>query len=204
MIAWLAKQLRYLFGFLRTNDSPRQIAMGFALGVVLGLTPKGNLLAVFMASLLFSLRVNISAGMLSALIVSFGAHLCDPVSDAIGHWLLSAPALRPFWTRLYNLPVVPWSGFNNTLILGSFVLGWLLVYPTFRATLPPITRWQKYQAARKQARAAALKAADESLNGATISISSPEAAVARERLRRQRFRQFLAEVESISQYRGAA
>src|SRR5690606_34811882 len=155
MIAWLANQLRHFFGFLFTHESPRQIAMGFALGVVLGLIPKGNLLAVFMATLLLSLRVNKSAGMLSAVLVSFGAYLCDPLADRIGSALLLSPALKPLWTWLYNLPVVPWTDFNNTVVLGSFVLGWMLVYPVYRAALPAATRWQAYRAAWKQKRASA-------------------------------------------------
>lgn len=213
MISWLAQQLRYLFGFLWTNDSPRQIACGIALGVVLGLTPKGNLLAVLVATLLLALRVNPQAGMLSALLVSFVTPWCDPLADVIGQSLLASPRLHPLWTRLYNIPLVPWSGFNNTLVLGSFTLGWLLFYPTYRASLPAVARWQAFRKQRRQNAGPGKAAA--ATNGAAILqppdeirsiaiMDSPEAARAREMLRRRRFRDFVAEVESLSQRRGAA
>src|SRR6188508_3330755 len=121
MVTWLTRQFRYLFKLLHTNDSPRQLAFGVALGLVLGLTPKGNLLAVCLAMLLLTLRVNVQAGMLSALGSSFLAAWFDPVSHRIGEFLLNAPALRNVWTKLYNTPFVPWTDFNNTIVLGSFV-----------------------------------------------------------------------------------
>jgi uncharacterized protein (TIGR03546 family) len=55
-----------------------------------------------------------------------------PWLDALGSWLLAgSPGLVPVWTALYNMPVVPLSNYNNTVVLGSLV-GWIvLVLPIF-------------------------------------------------------------------------
>ena len=45
--------------------------------------------------------------------------------------LLTAPSLRPLWTTCYNMPLVPYTNFNNTVVLESLV-GWLvLVVPIY-------------------------------------------------------------------------
>src|SRR4029453_10490398 len=103
--------------------SPRQLALGCAFGLLLGLLPKGNLLAAFVALLFFTLRVNLSAGMLSALFISFIAGYFDPINHRLGLLLLNAAPLQPLWKRFYNTPFVPWTRFNNTVVLGSFALG---------------------------------------------------------------------------------
>ena len=47
--------------------------------------------------------------------------ILDPLFDKIGAALLNAAGLREFWTTLYNVPLVPFTNFNNTVTLGSFV-----------------------------------------------------------------------------------
>ena len=67
-----------------------------------------------------------------ALFVPLGFML-DPVFHAIGLGLLQAPSLRELWTSMYNTPLVPYTNFNNTIVLGS-VVGWLaLAVPIFFA-----------------------------------------------------------------------
>ena len=61
MYAWL-RPVRALLTLLSSADSPRQIALGFALGMLVGLVPKGNLIAVALVTLLFAARVNLGWG----------------------------------------------------------------------------------------------------------------------------------------------
>jgi uncharacterized protein (TIGR03546 family) len=54
--------------------------------------------------------------------------ILDPAFDRIGHALLmETPALTPMWTSWFNAPLVPYTNFNNTVVLGSFV-GWLVLF----------------------------------------------------------------------------
>ena len=82
-------------------------------------------------ALLLLLNVSFGAGMLAwALFVPLGFAL-DPVFDRVGHALLTSRALVPLWTSWFNAPLVPYTNFNNTVVLGS-VAGWLALFvPVF-------------------------------------------------------------------------
>jgi len=78
------------------------------------------------------------------------------VFDRIGADLLAAPSLRPLWTSWFNTPLVPYTNFNNTVVLGSLVCWLLLGIPLFlvsrwgvaryRATVAErVKRWRLYQ-----------------------------------------------------------
>ena len=137
---WLTP-IRFLVEALTAESSSRQLALGFALGLVIGLVPKGNLLAVALVMVLYCLRVNLAAGLCSAVLFSWLGVLTDPFTHQIGLWLLSAESLRSVWTQLYDLPLAPWTGFNNTVVLGSLLLGLALFYPVYRVSEPLAARF---------------------------------------------------------------
>jgi uncharacterized protein (TIGR03546 family) len=94
-------------------------------------------------ALLLVFNVSFGAGMLGwALFVPAG-FLLDPLFHQVGSMLLlGMPALTPLWTTWYNVPVVPYTGFNNTVVLGSFV-GWLLLsLPIFFAARYGVARYR--------------------------------------------------------------
>lgn len=56
-----------------------------------------------------------------------GAFLLDPLMDQVGKLLLRQPALDHFWTEMAKAPVLPWLHFNNSMVLGAFLLGVLTI-----------------------------------------------------------------------------
>ncbi len=134
------RPLRFLAAALSAQHSSRQLALGFALGMLVGLVPKGNLTAFLLLTILCSTRVNLAAGMLSAFLFSWVGLLTDPLTHRLGNSLLTAPTLQTFWTSLYSLPVVPWTAFNNTVVLGSLLLGIALWYPVYRFSEPAFAK----------------------------------------------------------------
>ncbi len=132
----IIRPIRLCLKALIAEAKPGQLALGFALGVLIGLVPKGNLIAITLGVVLAASRANLGIGAATIVAVSFLSWLLDPVTDTIGHWLLTQPALQTFWTKLYNMPVMPWTDFNNTIVLGSFVLGLVQLYPTYRLSKP--------------------------------------------------------------------
>ena len=130
---WI-KLLKNIVTILQSEISPNQVAWGFALGSIMGMTPFSALHGFAVFVLILMLNVNISSATLAALLFSFIGMLLDPLSDKIGHYLLvSNQSLTPFWTNLYNTPVIPFTKFNNTIVLGSFALSLLLFLPAFFA-----------------------------------------------------------------------
>ncbi|MBI4375535.1 MAG: TIGR03546 family protein [Elusimicrobia bacterium] len=140
------KLLKNLIVSLQGGADPSHIAAGFALGAALGLIPKGNLFAVLFFLLFFLFRVDKQMAFLCALIFTPVGYALDGPAHAIGLALLSAKFLHPLWTWLYNLPVVPWTRFNNTVVLGNVVLAILFFFPLYlgfkKAVLAYRHRWR--------------------------------------------------------------
>lgn len=130
------------------GDDPRHWAAGFALGAALGLVPKGNLFAVAFILVFFALRLNKGAALLSATAFTPLGWLVDGPAHGIGLALLKADALRGLWTALYDLPVVPLTRFNNTVVLGNLVLGLVLYVPLYFAGLKFIAWYREHMAAK--------------------------------------------------------
>lgn len=137
------KPLRYLAQALAAQESPKQLAAGFALGFAAGLIPKSSLLAHLMLVVIAASQANLGTGYLAALLFSGIGRALDPLLHPIGSFLLSREALRPLWTWAYNLPVVPWTEFNNTVVLGGLVFGAAAAYPVYRLSLPAFEKYSE-------------------------------------------------------------
>ena len=95
--------VRDFLKLLRAGQDPRQIAGGFALGSILGLSPMLTLQGVLICLVILILNVNISAALLALTLCSLGAYLLDPFFHWLGYILLvNVDALHGLWTWLYN------------------------------------------------------------------------------------------------------
>lgn len=128
MVRYIVKLIRVM----HSDTDPRQISLGFSLGMILGLTPLSsphNLL-VLLAVLFF--RVNISAAILSWVVFSLLAFLLDPLFHQIGLFVLTqTDILEGLWTSLYNAPLFPYTRFNNSVVMGSLIFSLLAFYPVY-------------------------------------------------------------------------
>lgn len=114
---------------------PGRLAAAVALGFLVGLVPKANLLALGLYAALLLLPVHTLLGVGVSLLVTCGVGLLEPMTDNIGTWLLSQVILRPLWLTLDSLPVVPWLCLHNSIVLGSFLTGLVLTAPTYLLSL---------------------------------------------------------------------
>jgi uncharacterized protein (TIGR03546 family) len=138
----LLKLIQSIIKTLHSAGTPGQVAAGMALGSALGLTPLMNLHNLVILSLLVLLNVSFGGGMLGwALFVPVG-FLLDPLFDKIGLSLLTAPSLRPLWTDWTNTPILPFTNFNNTVVLGSVVSWAVLAIPIFFAARYGVARYR--------------------------------------------------------------
>jgi uncharacterized protein (TIGR03546 family) len=134
------RPLRFLAQALTVESSPRQLAIGFALGVMIGLVPKGNLIAFSLTVVLFATRVNLGIGLATAIGVSFLAPLTDRLTHGLGARVLSNEAIQTLLGSLYQRPVIPWTSLNNTVVVGGLLLGIVLFYPLYHLS-ESIFRW---------------------------------------------------------------
>lgn len=121
--------LKQLFGFLRLLNSEtgtNQLAAGVSAGFVLGMTPSFSLQSILIFVCLFLFRIQIGAALLSAFFFAFIAYLLDPIFHQVGESVLTAPGLQGLFTTLYNMPIVPFTRFNNTIVMGSGITAIIL------------------------------------------------------------------------------
>ena len=124
--------LAKLVKILRSAASPNQIAAGFVIGMVIGLTPFWTLHNLVLIIILIILNINIGTAIYSFILFSAIAYLADPLFHHIGYFLLvDMESLKNLWTFLYNLPFVALSRYNNTVVMGSLVIALLLTVPMY-------------------------------------------------------------------------
>jgi uncharacterized protein (TIGR03546 family) len=147
----LLKLIQSLVKALNSDGTPGQVAAGIALGAVFGLTPLINAHNLVLFVLAMILNVSFPGVMLGwAAFAPLGFAL-DPVFDAVGRALLTGvPALVPLWTWCFNTPLVALTNFNNTIVLGSFVVWLAATLPVFVLMRWLVTRYRATVYARLQ------------------------------------------------------
>lgn len=126
------RPLKFLWHALVTENTPRQLAWGVALGVLIGFVPKGNLIAIGLTAIVFSLRVNLLAAMIAAFACTWLGILMDPFFNHIGYVILTIKPLELPLANVYHWPYMPWTALNNTVVMGAFAVGVMQLYPTYR------------------------------------------------------------------------
>ena len=122
----LLKQIFAFIKLLHSENGNVAIAAGIAVGFVLGMSPMLSLQGFLMLIVLFLFRIQIGAAFLSAFFFAFIAWVLDPAFDSFGRWILENPSLQSLLTTLYNMPLVPLTRFNNSIVMGAGVLAILL------------------------------------------------------------------------------
>jgi len=117
----LLNQFFKFITLLHSENGTKQIAWGLTLGAFLGFSPFFSLQTFLIFMILFFFKVQFGAAFLSAFVFKFVAFLADPIADILGKATLESESLRPLWTTLYNLPVIPYTRFNNSIVMGSFI-----------------------------------------------------------------------------------
>ena len=138
----LLKLIQSIIKTLHSAGTPGQVAAGMALGAALGLTPLVNVHNLVIFSFLVLLNVSFGGGMLGWMLFVPIGFLLDPLFDRIGLSLLTAPSLRPLWTDWTNTPILPYTNFNNTIVLGSFVAWLVLAVPIFFAARYGVAKYR--------------------------------------------------------------
>jgi uncharacterized protein (TIGR03546 family) len=126
-IKWIAK----LIAALNSNSRPGEVAAGIAFGLFLALQPGWTVFRIVGLAKVYLLKVNLAAALLFLFLFSFLTPLADGLLDILGASILTLPALGGFFTAVYNLPLMPYTRFNNTVIMGALAAGLLLWLPLY-------------------------------------------------------------------------
>lgn len=130
-MTFILKQIFSLIRLLNSDKGTTSIAVGVACGLILGFAPVFSLQTILVIFLLFFFRIQIGAATLSAFFFKFAAYLFDPISNRIGAAVLETESLRPLFTELYNMPIVPLTRFYNSMVMGAGVFSIAMALPMF-------------------------------------------------------------------------
>lgn len=135
MISRISRNSKRIIAILSQYRSPAQLAAGIAVGIVLGLVPKDNLVAVALVVMICCLRVNQLAACTVAIALSFAGVWFNPITSTIGSTLIEQPMIAKGIGYLYQYPILPWACFENTLVMGGVGLGVLVFLPSYAICL---------------------------------------------------------------------
>lgn len=131
----IAKWIINLVKILNSNQAPGQVAGGIAFAFMLALIPANNLLWIVLFIFTFFLKIHNGIESLFLILFKLIAFLFDPLLDTIGYSVLTIPSFYNFFTTLANVPLMPFSRFNNTIVMGGLVLGIMLWIPIYVLSL---------------------------------------------------------------------
>ena len=143
--------LKHVFNLIKMLNSETgsvQISLGCALGFILGMTPVLSLHSLLVFACLFLFRIQFGAAMLSAFVFAFPAFLLDPLFHRVGAYFLELPSLQELWTALYNMPIIPFTRFNNSIVLGSGIVSIVLAPLVFFLALFLVSKYREKVVAR--------------------------------------------------------
>jgi uncharacterized protein (TIGR03546 family) len=142
-VTLLLKQLFAFFKLLNSDTGTNQLASGVACGLILGFSPVLSIQTLIVFICLFLFRIQMGAAFLAAFFFKFVAFLIDPIAHEIGKDVLAMPGLQGLWTQLYNMPLIPYTRFNNSIVMGSGVLAIILTPFVFFISKMLIVKYRK-------------------------------------------------------------
>lgn len=140
----ILKYIAKLLKALASEAKPWQLAGGFVLGMIIGLTPVFSFHNLIIVLLIILIKVNVGMVFLAFVIFSGIAYLADPVFHDFGTWMLSNPEWQSMWTNMYNNTWWAMTRFYNTVVIGSLVSAVFLSFPVFPAVIVFVNQYRKH------------------------------------------------------------
>ena len=123
------------FGWVWEESSPNQIASGVLLGMLMGLHPLFSLQGILLLGILLTFRINIFAFAASFSVFASLSLFFDPIFHILGlHLLTGIPSLQRLWTLMVHAPLIPFTYFNSSIVMGRGAVSLLLAAPIFIAS----------------------------------------------------------------------
>jgi uncharacterized protein (TIGR03546 family) len=139
----MLKIIKKIFNLLNSQADPTQIVIGVILAMFIALLSPSffNVLIIFLLALL--LNCNFGIFFICAGIFKILTIVIDPVGDILGRWILTLDFLLPLWKTVSEIPVLTLTDFNNTIIMGDFIIGIILTPVIWILTMKIIEYYRK-------------------------------------------------------------
>ena len=140
----IIKLFAKFLALLNSETAPSQLAIGIAFGSFVGLSPFFSLHNVLIFLVVCLFRVNLSMFFLSTAVFSILGFILDPLMDHLGYLaLVDWTSLRPLWLSFASTPLLPYTNWNNTVVMGSILLSLIAFLPVFFLSIAGIRVYRK-------------------------------------------------------------
>jgi len=112
-------------------NSPHELALGVAFGVVIGLMPKDSAIPWAIGLLFLLSRGNLLCGIAAAIAVSAISPMLDVFFDRMGENVLTMGFMHSTFESWMEISWMAWTRFNNTVVAGSFAVGLVACLPVY-------------------------------------------------------------------------
>ncbi len=140
----MIRMLANLLKVLNSENDPAQISLAFCFSMLSGFLPFFSPINLVILFIVFALRVNLSAYLLGTAFFTGVAYLLDPLFHPVGLAVLTSPSLEGLWTSMYNSTIWRIQKFNNSIVMGSFIVGVILFIPLFLLSNALIRRYREH------------------------------------------------------------
>jgi uncharacterized protein (TIGR03546 family) len=116
-----------LISILNSKTKPEELAMGVVFGMFAGFLMGAplNLIVIFL--ILVVINANISMFLFSMLIFKLLAFGVDIAGDKLGYAVLTTGFMKTAGKAMLSMPLVPFTKFNYTVIMGDLIIGIVLI-----------------------------------------------------------------------------
>jgi uncharacterized protein (TIGR03546 family) len=143
----MLKSIANLLSAFNSGTKPEELAFAavVAMFAAFTLTPFNLLVWTLFV---FLITANTSMFVLMLVFFKVIALAVDPACDMIGYAVLTAGPLQSLFTGLSTLPVAPFTRFNNTLVMGGFLISLVAAAPVWMGVKSFILYYRKNLAAK--------------------------------------------------------
>ncbi len=118
----MLNQLMQLISILNSKTKPGELALGVVMGMYAGFLSGAplDLVIIFMLLVIFNANITMFIFSMAAFkLLAFGV---DIAGDKLGYAVLTIGAVKKAGVVLMSLPVIPFTKFNYTVIMGDFLI----------------------------------------------------------------------------------
>ncbi len=131
MFPRISRNSKRIIAILSQNRSPSQIAWGIAVGIMIGLIPKDNLVAISLLVMIGFLRVNQLVACSTAIAIHLFSGMLSTITISIGNSLLEQQFITDSIVFLYQFPILPWTCLENAQVVGGLGVGLTVLLPAY-------------------------------------------------------------------------
>lgn len=127
---------------VRGIDSSRQLALGVAIGAMIGVIPKDNLLFFVLLMILILSGANLITGAVSAIGASLLSANLQDILHQTGQTVFGWEPIMVPLSKFMQLPYAAWTRLDNSIVLGGLTIGITIALPIY---LISFVFFQKYR-----------------------------------------------------------